>query len=500
LLTGQIITAAAATSSSLWLVDGRPTRPASALLTLIEAATDYGLNPADYGVDRLRSLGAVPSAGSAAGSGASAEFDRELSEATLHFLHDVHAGRVDPRLANFDLREPRREPDYRGLLQRLAKTDRPAALVAEVEPNFVHYRLLKQWLHRYRELTAAGEPPLPARPGTRALRPGDEFAGAAALRRRLQALGDMPPDEVGDVPRYDAQLAAGIARFQSRHGLESDGVLGNSTWNALQVPLRERVRQIELTLERWRWLPEFATPPLIINIPQFRLFMFHSTTDRAADIEQMSVIVGQAYRHTRTPVFIGDIRYVVFRPYWDVPRSILLRELLPELRADPAGYLARNRMEIVRGAGDDARRVEPTAENLDGLQSGSLRLRQLPGEDNALGLLKFVLPNDYGVYLHGTPAVRLFERARRDFSHGCIRVSDPVALADHVLKNAGSDWNSEEIRAATQGVDNQRVALRTPMRVMVLYGTALATEAGELQFFDDIYGHDRQLAHLLAQP
>jgi murein L,D-transpeptidase YcbB/YkuD len=260
------------------------------------------------------------------------------------------------------------------------------------------------------------------------------------------------------------------------------------------------VRQIELTLERWRWLPAFASPPIIVNIPQFRLFAFATLADRAASILQMPVIVGQAYPRKETPIFVGELQYVIFRPYWDVPRSITLREMLPKIAMN-AGYLERNHLEIVAGDTEETTALAPTPERIAALAAGSLRLRQLPGADNALGLIKFIFPNAHDVYLHSTPAQGLFAAARRAFSHGCIRVSDPVALASFVLRATPGDWSAARVSdAMQQGAPNHRVALRQSVPVMILYGTVMATEAGPVEFFDDIYGQDQKLERLLELP
>jgi murein L,D-transpeptidase YcbB/YkuD len=265
-------------------------------------------------------------------------------------------------------------------------------------------------------------------------------------------------------------------------------------------PQREQqIRKIELTLERWRWLPEFTTPPIIVNIPQFRLFAFQSTRDLRSEIVQMDVIVGRAFPKFRTPVFAADLKYVVFRPYWDIPFSITKKEMLPELRRK-SDFWQKQHLELVAGPGDTAPIVPFTPQNLDLLEAGRLRLRQQPGADNALGLIKFMLPNDYNVYLHSTPARQLFARSRRAFSHGCIRVSDPVMLATHVLRNASDAWTAEAITAAMNDTDTFRVNLKTPIRVMIVYATALAQEDGTTVFFDDIYGHDHRLEQLMGLP
>ena len=191
------------------------------------------------------------------------------------------------------------------------------------------------------------------------------------------------------------------------------------------------------------------------------------------------------------------MRYLVFRPYWNLPRSIVRNDVLPALARDP-GYLQRNDMEIVRGAGDDAQAVAASNENLAGLREGGLRLRQRPGPKNSLGLVKFIFPNDANVYLHDTPAAQLFGRARRDFSHGCVRVANPVALAHWVLKDQPV-WTRERVQAAMAGTLSLRVDLTEPLQVILFYMTAMVVPADQaLHFASDIYGHDTRLARALA--
>ncbi len=290
-----------------------------------------------------------------------------------------------------------------------------------------------------------------------------------------------------------------LERALARYRLLASGEASPTKVELKTAPYEKRIRQIELTLERWRWLPAFNSPPIIVNIPQFRLFAFRSTEDRKADILQMDVIVGKTYPKLRTPVFAADLKYVIFRPFWDVPYSITKKEMLPDIAKKP-DFLNRQHLQLVNGPGDSSPVVPPTPRNLQDLADGKLRLRQQPGEDNALGLIKFVLPNPYNVYLHSTPAHRLFSRSQRTFSHGCIRVSDPVALAEYVLRNAADPWTPESIVAAMNAEDNVRVNLKTPIRVLILYGTALATEDGGIMFFADVYGHDRKLERLLGLP
>jgi murein L,D-transpeptidase YcbB/YkuD len=485
----------------LWYRGGAPSEPARVLRERLQRADEYGLRPSDYVAPALEP--ATASMTGAAAEQRMAHLDVSLSAAALRFLADLHYGRVDPRAAGFELPPDPVAMDLGAVLDELAAGGDVDARLASLEPPFLHYRLLKQMLARYRRL--ALQPPvslglLPA-DLRHAIQPGEPFAGAPALRQWLRTLGDLGParDVASETaPFLDRELAAALARFQARHGLSADGALGKSTLAALTTPLTQRVRQIELTLERWRWLPPFVSPPIIVNIPQFRLFAFRSTADRKADILQQDVIVGRTYPRMQTPVFAANLREVVFRPYWDVPYGITRREMLPHIRAD-AGFLAAQHLEIVAPV-DDARAVPlpPTPANLAALTQGKLRLRQRPGADNALGLIKFVLPNRYDVYLHSTPAHGLFAESRRAFSHGCIRVADPVSLAVQLLRDTPGDWTRESIVAAMNGGQTRHVALATPVPVLIVYGTALATEAGEVLFFDDLYGQDRRLEQLLG--
>jgi len=327
--------------------------------------------------------------------------------------------------------------------------------------------------------------------------------GTAQLQRLLTALGDAAaqpapqPSPQQPLRTFTPYLSEALKSFQSRHGEKPDGILGAATFAELTRPLSTRVRQIELTMERWRWLPaELISAPIIVNIPQFRLFAFESTVDSEAQIRQMDVIVGKSFEATQTPVFSADMTYVIFRPYWEVPYSIAVKEIVPGARKNLA-YIERHQMEIVSGYGNSAV-VEPTnAENIERIARGTLRVRQKPGPNNSLGLIKFMLPNPYNVYLHGTPAQALFGESRRDFSHGCVRVSDPVALAQYVLRDS-PEWTREKILSAMNGESSLTVTLKTPIRVFIVYGTVLANEQGKILFFDDIYDHDARLEQALA--
>ncbi len=498
----------AARNGLMWSDGGKPTPQAISLLTELRQCAERGMNPEDYSADRLADTlagltGAAPPAPATPSPAQWAAFDAALTNAGLRFLSDLHYGRVDPAAVGHNLTVDRVNLDLTSALERLAgAADVPAALDA-LEPQFRHYALLKKQLSRYRVL--AGEegintlPPLPAK----SVKPGAAYAGAAQLERLLFALGDAAPGDAapGSTPLPPPQtltppLVEALKRFQSRHGERPDGVLGQATFSQLTRPLRLRVRQIELTMERWRWLPaKLSSAPIIVNIPQFRLFAFESTSDSEASIRQMDVIVGKAFHATQTPVFTADMTYLVFRPYWDVPYDIARKEIVPAARRDPDS-IERHQMEMVRGPDDSATVMPNTPANVELLAKGGLRLRQRPGPNNSLGLVKFMLPNPYNVYLHSTPAQALFGESRRDFSHGCVRVSDPVGLAQFVLRDS-PEWTRERILAAMTGEKPLIVNLKNHIRVFIVYGTAIATEQGNILFFDDIYGHDERLEQAL---
>jgi murein L,D-transpeptidase YcbB/YkuD len=486
----------------LWYRQDQPTQQALTLLGLLRDAASYGLHADDYeGIKLSYQLTAQTASDISPVQlvQSRAQFDLTLSAATLRLLRHLHYGRIDPRKAGFDLTPARgREFDAAAILTTLAKSSDPASEIGKLEPQFLHYRLLKAALTRYRLLAVDAElTQLPTFPD-KSIKPGQPYVGAAALRRLLLAERDLAAAEVApdSDTTLDPALVSALQRYQQRHGLQVDGGLGKQTFAALTTPFTARVRQIELTLERWRWLPPLQSPMIVVNIPQFKLFAFQSADDRETNLLRMDVIVGQAFPHTRTPVFLADMKYVVLRPYWDVPGSITQRELLPSLHRD-ANYFQRNHFELVRGQGDNSPVVAVTPENLALTAMGEVRVRQLPGADNALGDVKFMFPNNYNVYLHSTPVQRLFSASQRAFSHGCVRVSNPLALAEYVLRNTDEAWSKEKIQTAMQGEANQRVYLNRPIPVMIVYGTVMANEAGQVQFFADIYGYDQKLARLL---
>lgn len=352
-----------------------------------------------------------------------------------------------------------------------------------------HYLLLVKALANYQELAQRPEltrlPPLPRR----SVQPGEQYEGAVELRVLLTALGDLPiPRELDTPPdMLDDTLVAALKNFQERHGLAADGVLGAGTYRALTTPLSERVKQIQRTLARWSSLPPNPhRRAIFVNIPRFRLYAVDGMQENEAQWLQLDVVVGKAIEDLRTPTFSADMTYVVFRPYWEVPRSIAVKEILPAARRD-AGYFERHNYDVVDGSG---RLVSSYAARLEGLASGAMRVRQRPGPANSLGAIKFMMPNPYNVYLHDTPTRTLFSQVSRAYSHGCIRVSDPPALARWVFKD-DPVWTPERIATAMAGTQPLTVNLTEPIRVYIVYGTAIAREDGNVLFLPDLYGLDK---------
>ena len=463
---------------------------AAAAIVQLRAAPVQGLAPSEYQVDDLekRLLKASPD---------DAALDVALTRAMLQYLADLRVGRVrseyhsappDPRLTAFDPVEQLRA----GLAE-----NRLAAVVGAAEPKIPLYGRIKTALAHYRELAQAPAVALPPVAKGKKVEAGAAYPQAGALRTLLQLVGDAPgPAPAGADDRYTPELVEAVKRFQSRHGLHDDGVLGRDTVAALNTPLGHRVRQLELTLERLRWLPDFAPGPVIaVNLPAYRLWAFDTNASKTAAVLEMKVIVGTAVK-TETPLFIGSMRYLEFNPFWNVPRSIERGEIIPKMRKNP-GYLVENDMEMVPLKGGDPIQHADAA-TIEALRAGAYRVRQRPGPHNALGAVKFALPNRDSIYLHSTSARELFNRTRRDLSHGCIRVEKPEELANFVLTSR-PEWTTDKIAAAMAPGESKTVTLKAPIPVVLFYTTATTDAENRAIFSPDVYLRDPMLEKLLAR-
>jgi murein L,D-transpeptidase YcbB/YkuD len=493
--------AAPAVASPWFDPSGRPTAHAHDAVDLLRESASHGLEPRDYDTDALSAALARAERAAPSDAAATGPLDRQLQANLLRYLHDLHAGRIDSkRQSHAGYRLPARDDfDAEAVLAAALVAGRVRELARDAAPTLPQYQRLRETLARYRSLATdpAWLQPLPSLPLPLPLRqrgergkvePGQAYAGLPTLARRLLAWGDLAAAPAAPPALYDGPLVDAVRAFQRRHGLADDGVIGPATLAKLEVPPAARVRQLELALERLRWTPLLQRSRMVvINIPEFVLRAYEVRDGRIVVQHSMKVIVGKAM-DTRTPLIDADLRFIEFSPYWNVPPSIARAELVPRLRRDPA-YWTREGFEFVGPDGHVDTAL--SAGGLDAVLAGRLRIRQRPGPRNALGDIKFVFPNHENIYLHHTPAIGLFERQRRDFSHGCIRVEQPVELATFVLDGM-PEWNDTRIRQAMGRGESATLRLDEPVRVLIAYGTALVKE-GQMFFFDDLYGQDRVL-------
>ncbi len=448
----------------------RGVRPeADDLIAALADAPADGLDPERYRLadlrQRLAQVKATPTPGDLA------EIDLRLTDAFLRLAADLRNGAVNPQLIYPDCELDIPEVDLTAVLESALAAGRVRPSLAGLAPAHAGYQSLKAALAATRSVAARGG--WPAVPDGPPLRAGDRNARVAALRARLEASGDLAPDaspaEARDL--FDAPLQAGLRKFQDRHGLDPGGA-GKATLAALNVPAGQRVRQIEINLDRWRWLPhDLGERYIMVNIAGFT---FDLVEDGRPALS-MRVVAGKPTN--RTPMFTGRMTNIVLNPSWHVPAAIAKKEVIPHMQRDP-GYLAREGFEVT-GSGS------------------SMEIRQKPGPKNALGRVKFLFPNRFDVYLHDTPSRSLFSRTVRSFSHGCIRVEKPVELAEYLLKDDPA-WTPQKIAAALAKGREQWVSIPKPLPVHLVYWTAWTDDAGTLQLRDDIYGRDKPLLEILG--
>jgi murein L,D-transpeptidase YcbB/YkuD len=459
----------------------REKRGREALAVVLRSGT-HGLDPALYRAEALRK--AAEALSKDANLEGRAAFEVDLTRALTQFAGDLDAGRIRPSARQWKNAPPRQETDRAALLERAARSDDPGRELEAAAPAAPAYTRLRELLARLHGVASAGGwgsvPPGPA------LAAGSSGPRVVALRHRLGAEGEVP---LGQGAAFDEALAAGVRRFQERHGLEATGRVDEATLKELNVPVEQRIRTVELNLERWRWMPRDPTTgarTLLVNIPTFELRLLEG--DRTA--LAMAVVVGKSW--TPTPVFSDAITSVVLNPTWNVPASITKGEIAPAVSRDP-GYLARHQMRLFRGEEE----VDPASVDWEG-DLDALSVRQEPGDQNALGKIKFLMPNKFDVYLHDTPAGHLFSRAERDFSHGCIRLEKPLDLALALLRDRG-EWPGSRVSEVLASGETTEVKLPAAVPVHITYFTVEVAEGGAAFFGPDVYNLDRELAAALAR-
>ncbi len=438
----------------------------------------------DEKVDAWRKLVTVARGAPQLGDSLRKAVELGLTAEYFHLAKKQYGGYVQGDLRELGWYIPRNKKNYAGLLDSLVagSTD-----LSPIEPVHPQYQGLKYWLQRYYGVDTLEQAPRFGFSG-KAVAMGDSLPVLCDLRHRLFLLGDLHSDSITDV--MDSTLFKGIRNFQQRHGLKDTGVPDAAMAEALNTPLQQRIGTLLLNMERLRWVnPSPPKDHLLVNIPEYRLHVF----EQGRETWSMKVVVGAVATHT--VIFSGEVSLIAFAPYWNVPQSILRNEIVPAMRRDP-GYLARQDMELLRG-----NTVVPAgAVDWKTFQGGGgYSVRQRPGPKNSLGQVKFLFPNEYSIYLHDTPAQSRFGQEKRAFSHGCIRLSEPVRLAEYLLRN-DSTWDATAIAKAMQGRTERMVKVVPPMPVTIGYFTAWVDSDGRLNFRDDVYGHDARLARELFAP
>ncbi len=474
-----------------WLSNRRPAARARQLVEELRAADAEGMRPADYHLARLEALLAGPPEPDPARETARlAALDLLLTDAFLIYGAHLVNGRVRPETFEPDWFAARKEVDLPALLATAVNGGDVRAALRDLRPHHPGYARLVAARGRHEALVAMGG--WPAVPGGPTLKPGESGERIRVVRNRLRITGELDGPEAAEPELFDEALAEAVRRFQRRHGLDDDGAIGKQTLEAMNVTAGERLRQIELNLERWRWLPlDLGERYILVNVPDFRL----EVVERGEVALEMRVIVGRVVR--KTPVFSDTMRYLVLSPSWEVPPTILRKDKLPELRKDP-GYAARQNMTVFQISEGQWRPVDPLEVDWATATGANTRLRQAPGPNNALGLIKFMFPNPFNVYLHDTPSRELFARSQRDFSSGCIRIEKPLDLAKYLLH--GTQWEESSLRSAMQSAREQTVQLPVSLPVHILYWTAWADADGSVQFRRDLYGRDPRLDRALGLP
>jgi murein L,D-transpeptidase YcbB/YkuD len=463
--------------------DSNATKNAAEVIKLLETASNHGLTATDYDVLLLQQKLTALKPPIDMQSKDLALYDTAISVSLLRFVHNLHYGRVNPRNLNYNIQlRTEKTLDLPALIKTSLADGSLSKLPSLVEPKLPQYQKLKQVLTDYRVTKNI----LPLRLITKStIRLGDPLPQSAELQQFLLAVGDLSAHQVDNTTTtYTDTIAEGVKKFQQRHNIKANGIINKATIAAFSTPSTpstsaQKIIQIELAMERLRWLPEITEgPAVMVNIPAFQLLAFDDI-NQDSPTTTMRVVVGKAAKN-QTPLLTADMQFVDFQPYWNVPFKIARDEILPKLANDP-DYLVRQNMEFVSSPG----------------RSAALRIRQRPGKGNALGKVKFIFPNKSDVYLHDTPSVSLFSRSRRDLSHGCVRVSNPQALAEFVLKNEG-DWDTNSIKKAMSG-KNRRVTLKNTIPVFFLYNTAFFNENNNLAFYADIYHQDEKLLDALKK-
>ena len=463
-----------------------------ALIRAVEDTYGDGLSPQYYHLAPIISLVDKVGQESAPDSVQLSDLDILLTDAFLTLGCHLSAGCVNPVTIETEWFANSLKVDVSSVLEQALNKKQVREALMELRPQKDVYSRLRLALARYRELFSKGEWPLVSS-GSR-LKKGSRSDRVVELRKRLAASSDLLADEAMGGDLFDEKVEQSVIIFQKRHGLKIDGVVGRDTLDALNVPLKQRIRQMELNMERLRWiLGNIEERFIVVNIANFRL----DVIEHDKSILSMKVVVGKPYR--RTPIFTAKMTYLVINPVWNIPDSIARKEILKKIKKDPH-YLAEQNIKVFSGWRAQEQPIDAERIDWSKVTAKALpyRLRQEPGPLNALGTLKFMFTNIYEVYLHDTPAKNLFSDNVRAFSHGCTRIEKPLELAEYLLRD-DPRWSQKELVAALEKGTEQIVQILRPLNVHVLYLTAWVDESGLVQFRNDIYGRDKSLDEALRE-
>lgn len=482
-----------------WVNDRGPLDTAEDLVKTVREVDLEGLRPEDYHLRKLELILAQIRADQERqippNPDRLVDLDLLLTDSFLILGSHLLSGRIDPRTLDQQWHVNQRAGDMSLILEQALSSKQIGPALRSLLPTHAGYRQLRRELAAYRVIAARGGWPVVAR-GPK-LQIGDSSARVVILRHRLAAEGYLENFSPETEAYFDDRLDRSLRKFQQQHGLEIDGILGTHTLEALNVTADDRIRQIIANMERWRWLPhDLGSRYILVNIAGFYL----EVVDKGQLQMRMKVVTGKPY--LRTPVFSATMTYLVINPFWYVPTSIAREDILPKIKKD-ATFLSAQKIRVFEGWGADAKEIDPAGIDWQKITAADLkfRFRQDPGPQNALGRIKFMLPNPFDVYLHDTPSKELFDRTRRDFSHGCIRIEKPIELAEYLLQNH-PDWPPEKIRSTLTGsvTPEQTVKLPEPINVHVLYWTAWLGEDDQIYFSADIYNRDKFLEKALNEP
>jgi L,D-transpeptidase YcbB len=479
-----------------WVVDDPEFSKARELTDAIRDADQDALSPENYHLSKIEKLlNPIISAHdkhTAANVKLLVDLDLLLTDAFLLFASHLASGRVNPETMYPEWEAFSPDIDLTNVLQSALDTGRIKASLKALRPEYPGYVRLRDALPIYQQILEQGGWPEIDRGKT--LREGDRDDRIPMLRKRLHMTGDDTSPTVQNDTLFDPVLEQSVKKFQKRHGLEMDGAVGPKTVAALNVPVQERIRQLELNMERFRWFPKNpGTRYILVNIADFSL----TVVENQIPVMQMKVVAGKTLR--KTPVFSEKMKYIELNPYWNVPPQIAVKDIAPKMCRN-SGYLSSRKIQVYAHWGEEAATIDPGSIDWCRVTEANFRykLRQQPGPKNSLGRIKFMFPNKYAVYMHDTPERNLFYRSSRGFSSGCIRVEKPMELALYLLKNDPT-WTHDRLQAEIDNGKRKTIMLKEPIIVHLFYWTAWGEDQGIVHFREDVYSRDMDLDRALRE-